>query len=77
MKRARRPEALFDPGEIGEEEDEQNVAGLVLDQHFVWRTRARRRRAMFDHLRLDQHDLSRGAMAILARLRRSIVFTGK
>ena len=45
------------PFVVGEEEDEFDVAGVVLDQHLERRARARvRRLAMLGHGRLDGHD---------------------
>ncbi len=47
-------QAALDPLVIGEEKHEQNVAGLVLDQHAIRAFRARRR-PVLDDGRLDHH----------------------
>ncbi len=48
-------QAFFDPLRIGEKENQQNVAGLVLDEHLIGRLRARPRRPMLDDDRLERH----------------------
>ncbi len=46
---------LLDPGMVGQKEDEQHVAGRILDQHAVRRLGAWRRRAMLGHAGLERH----------------------
>ncbi len=48
-------QGLLDPGVVGEEKDEQHVAGVVLQQHLVGRARARRRGAVVGDAGAQRH----------------------
>src|SRR6202045_3002319 len=49
-------QALFDPMMIGEKEDEEDVAGLALDQDLVGRLGAGARRRVLDDLDFERYD---------------------
>ena len=53
---SRQRQALFDPMVIGQKEDEEDVAGLILDQDLVGRPGAGTRRPVLDGLNFERDD---------------------